>query len=65
MRPLAHVVQSKGAAASAVARLHADPAFRAELEAAKAEFAELQAKGVGPTRDCGLEREALANDRME
>jgi len=59
------VVAGRLMGAAAVARLHADPGFRAELEAAKAEFAELQAKGVGPTRDCGLEREALANDRME
>ena len=59
------VVAGRFMGAAAVARLHADPAFRAELEAAKAEFAELQAKGVGPTRDCGPEREALANDRME
>ena len=49
------VVAGRLMGASAVARLHANPAFRAELEAAKAEFAELQAKGVGPTRDCGLE----------
>jgi len=46
--------------AAAVARLHADPAFRAELEAAKAEVAALRAKGLQPTRDCEIEAEALA-----
>ena len=46
--------------AAAVARLHADPAFRAELEAAKAELAALRAKGLKPTRDCQAEADALA-----
>ena len=43
-----------------VARLHADPAFRADLKAAKAEVAALRARGSNPTRDCKAEAEALA-----
>jgi hypothetical protein len=46
--------------AAVVARLHADPTFLADLEAAKAEFAALRAKGVPPTGDCQAEAAALA-----
>ena len=46
--------------AATVARLHADPTFLADLEAAKAEFAALRAKGVPPTGDCQAEAAALA-----
>src|SRR5664279_6248630 len=46
--------------AATVARLHADPTFLADLEAAKAEFAALRAKGVPPTGDCNAEATALA-----
>jgi len=46
--------------AATVARLHADPTFLADLEAAKGEFAELRAKGVPPTGDCQAEGSALA-----
>lgn len=45
--------------ASTVARLHADPTFRADLEAAKAELAAVRAKGLQPTRDCQAEATAL------
>ena len=45
--------------AAAVARLHADPAFRADLEAARAEVATVRAKGLKPTRDCAAEATAL------
>jgi acid phosphatase (class A) len=48
--------------AAAVARLHADPGFRAELEAAKAELSAVRAKGLRPTRDCQAETGALAHD---
>lgn len=54
------VVQGRFMGAAAVARLHADPAFRADLEAAKAEVSTLRAKGLNPTRDCKAEEEALA-----
>lgn len=46
--------------AATVARLHADPAFRADVQAATAELAAVHAKGLKPTRDCKAEAEALA-----
>ena len=54
------VVEGRFMGAAAVARLHADPAFRAEIEAAKAELATARAKGLKPTRDCQAEADALA-----
>ena len=54
------VVEGRFVGAAAVARLHADPAFRAEIEAAKAELAAVRAKGLKPVRDCQAETEALA-----
>lgn len=45
--------------AATVARLHADPTFRADLAAARAEVAAARAKGLKPTRDCAAERAAL------
>jgi acid phosphatase (class A) len=46
--------------AGTVARLHADPGFRADLDAAKAEFADLSERGLKPQRDCAAEAAALA-----
>jgi len=46
--------------AGLVARLHADPAFLRDLEAAKVELAAARAKGLKPRRDCAAERAALA-----
>ena len=46
------VVEGRFMGAAAVARLHADPTFRAELEAAKAELAVVHPKGCKPTRNC-------------
>ena len=54
------VVEGRFMGAAAVARLHADPAFRADLEAAKAELATVRAKGLKPSRDCDAEAKALA-----
>lgn len=54
------VIEGRLVGAGAVARLHADPAFRADLEAAKAELAAVHAKGLKPTRDCKEEAAALA-----
>lgn len=54
------VVQARLIAAGTVARLHADPAFRADLEAAKAELIAVRNKGLKPTRDCSAEASALA-----
>ncbi len=47
-------------AAATVARLHANPAFMKDLEAAKDEIAEVRAKGLTPSRDCETEAAALA-----
>ena len=55
------VVEGRFMGAAAVARLHDDPGFRAELEAAKNEFAAARAKGLAPPDDCRAETEALAN----
>jgi acid phosphatase (class A) len=54
------VIQGRLIAAGTVARLHADPAFRADLESAKAELADVRRKDLKPTRDCNVEAEALA-----
>ena len=54
------VTASRVLAPGVVARLHAAPAFRAQLEAAKAELAAARAKGLRPTRDCRAEAAALA-----
>lgn len=47
-------------AAAVVAKLHSDPVFRAQLEAAKKELAEVKAKGLKPAIDCKTEAAALA-----
>ncbi len=54
------VIEGRPLGAGAVARLHADPAFRAELEAAKAELAAVRAKGLKPQRNCTAEAAALS-----
>ncbi len=46
--------------ATTVARLHADPAFRADVEAARTEIMAARAKGLKPARDCAAEATALA-----
>lgn len=54
------VVEGRFMGAATVARLHADPAFQKELEAARAEYAAVRAKKLQPSRDCMAETEALA-----
>jgi acid phosphatase (class A) len=54
------VVEGRVMAAGTVARLHAEPAFRADLAAAKAEVAAVRAQSLKPTRDCTGESAALA-----
>jgi len=49
---------------SVVARLHDDPVFRADLEAARAEITAARAAGQTPTRDCKAEAAALSMDPM-
>jgi acid phosphatase (class A) len=56
------VIEASFLAAANVARLHADPAFLADLEAAKGEIAALRGKTAKPQRDCKAEAEALAAD---
>lgn len=46
--------------AAAVARLHGDPVFLAQIEKAKTELAAVNAKGLKPIRDCKFEVEAMA-----
>jgi len=46
-------------AAATLARLHAEPAFRADLEAARDELATVRKKGLKPNRDCSEESAAL------
>ena len=46
-------------ASAAVARLHADPAFLADLQAAKAELAAARQAGTAAPADCAVEAESL------
>ena len=48
------------ASRASLARLHAEPTFRADLEAARAELAVVRGKGLKPNRDCSAESAALA-----
>ena len=54
------VIEGRLVGASVVSRLHADPGFRAAIEAAKVEHAAVRAKGLPPQRDCKAEAEALS-----
>ena len=54
------VVEGRFMGAAAVARLHADPGFLADIEAVKAEYAKVRAEGLKPPRDCRAEAKALA-----
>ena len=53
------VAEGRFMGAATVAKLHANPAFRNEVEAAKAEFTAVRARGLKPTRDCQAEADAL------
>jgi len=53
------VDEGRVVAAAVVAKLHGDPQFRADLEAARAEMAALRAEGA-PPEDCAAEAAALA-----
>jgi acid phosphatase (class A) len=54
------VVAGRLVGAGTVARLHADPVFRADLEAARKELLSVLAKGLLPTRDCSAEAAAMS-----
>lgn len=53
------VLQGRFIGASAVARLHAEPAFRADVEAAKKELDAVRADRLPPMRDCAQETAAM------
>ncbi len=55
------VVEGRFMGSAAVARLHANAAFRAEIEAAKIELEAVRAKGLKPMRNCEAEADALAH----
>lgn len=57
---LSDVNEGRTVAAAVVARLHGDPLFRADLELARAELAQLRAPGAASLRDCGAEADGLA-----
>ena len=52
-------LQGRYMGAYTVASLHADPKFRADLEAAKTELEAVRAKGLKATRDCKAEVAAI------
>ncbi len=53
------VVGGRVMGAAAVARLHAEPAFRSAMDAARAEYRAVRAKGLQPSRDCAAEARGL------
>lgn len=53
------VAEGRVMGAATVARLHADPGFRADLEAARTELGVVRAKGLKPQLDCSAEAAAL------
>ena len=57
------VVQGRVMGAATLARMHAEPAFRADVEAAKLELADVRARDVEVRRDCAGEAAALAFGR--
>lgn len=57
---LSDIEEGRVVATAVVARLHAEPAFRADVEAARAEVEALRGKAAAP--DCALENAALANN---
>lgn len=52
---LSDVTAGRLIASATVASLHSQPAFRADVEAARAEVAVARAKGLRPSRDCAKE----------
>ena len=54
------VSEGRVVGAGVVARLHADPAFNADMEVARKELAAAQTKEPRPTLDCSAEAAALA-----
>jgi acid phosphatase (class A) len=57
------VLEGQMMASAVVARMHAEPAFRADAEAARAELAAVRAKPESQPRECGVESQALQSWR--
>lgn len=55
------VAEGRTMASVTVARLHANPQFRADVEAAALEVPAARSKGLLPKRDCAAEAKALAS----
>lgn len=55
------VLEGQMMASAVVARLHAEPEFRSDIEAARAEIAALQAQPVSAPRDCKIESQTLTS----
>jgi len=53
------MLQGRYMGAYTVARLPANPEFRTDLEAAKAELEIVRTKGLKPTRDCSAEKAGM------
>jgi len=56
---LTDVIEGRVIGSAVVARLHADPNFLADLKEAKAEIANVRARGLKPARSCSDEAAAL------
>lgn len=54
------VIAGRFMASATVARLHSNPAFLADLKAAKAEIAAARSKGLKPARNCAAEAAVLS-----
>jgi acid phosphatase (class A) len=54
------VIEGRFVGAAVVARLHAEPAFRTDIEAARIELETVRGNNIGPINDCIAEAEALA-----
>jgi len=59
------VIEGRFVGAAAVARLHANPAFLADLKIGVDELASVRAKGLKPVRDCKTEAAAMALDPLQ
>jgi len=57
---MSDVIAGRDIGAATVAKLHAVPAFLADLEAAREELRAAREKGLRPQNDCAFEAEALA-----
>ena len=53
------ILEGRHLGAAAVARLHDNPAFRADLAAARGEIASARAAGLRPDQDCAAQAQAL------